>query len=179
MESAAAQCMLLMFAGLEPTRYLIGNAIWALHQNPAQRRALAEDQDLLPVAVEEFLRHGTPVQYIGRMAATSFSYKGHRFKEGQLVLPYVGSANRDPAAFANPDTLDLSREPNPHLSFGAGPHACVGATLVRQQVQIALSLLLRRYPSLDVCPDTAPVWNTNLGFHGPTSLTVDTGSERG
>jgi cytochrome P450 len=178
MESAAAQCMLLMFAGLEPTRYLIGNAVWALHQHPDQRQALASDLDLLPVAVEEVLRYYTPVQYIGRMAATSFDYKGHRFDEGQLVLPFVGSANRDPAAFARPDVLDLRRSPNRHLSFGTGPHACIGATLVRQQTQIALSLLLTRYPLLAVSRQTDPVWNTNLGFHGPISLMVDTGKRR-
>ncbi|WP_413725645.1 cytochrome P450 [Sodalis sp. RH16] len=175
MESATAQCMLLMFAGLEPTRYLIGNAVWALHQHPAQRHALAADLEQLPLAIEEFLRYGTPVQYIGRRAATTFTYRDYRIEEGQLVLPYVGSANRDPMVFDHPETLDLRRTPNRHLSFGIGPHACIGATLVRQQTQIALSLLLTRYPSFDVSRQTEPVWNTNLGFHGPTSLMINTG----
>lgn len=174
-ESATAQCMLLMFAGLEPTRYLIGNAVWALHRHPAQRHALAADLEQLPLAIEEFLRYGTPVQYIGRRAAATFTYKDHHIDEGQLVLPYVGSANRDPAVFENPDTLDLRRTPNRHLSFGIGPHACIGATLVRQQTQIALSLLLTRYPSFDVSRQTEPVWNKNLGFHGPTSLMINPG----
>ncbi|XBS70658.1 cytochrome P450 [Acerihabitans sp. KWT182] len=174
-ESATAQCMLLMFAGLEPTRYLIGNAVWALHQHPAQRHALAADLEQLPLAIEEFLRYGTPVQYIGRRAATTFTYKDYQIKEGQLVLPYVGSANRDPTVFENPEILDLRRTPNRHLSFGTGPHACIGATLVRQQTQIALSLLLTRCPSFDVNSQTEPVWNTNLGFHGPTSMMINTG----
>ncbi|HEY0209590.1 cytochrome P450 [Acerihabitans sp.] len=174
-ESATAQCMLLMFAGLEPTRYLIGNAVWALHQHPAQRHALAADLEQLPLAIEEFLRYGTPVQYIGRRASTTFTYKGYHIKEGQLVLPYVGSANRDPTVFDHPETLDLRRTPNRHLSFGTGPHACIGATLVRQQTHIALSLLLTRYPTFEVSRQTEPVWNTNLGFHGPTSLMINTG----
>jgi hypothetical protein len=174
-ESATAQCMLLMFAGLEPTRYLLGNAVWALHQHPAQRRLLESDLDKLPLAIEEFLRYGTPVQYIGRRVATPFIYKNYRFDKGQLVLPYVGSANRDPAVFTHPETLDLRRTPNRHLSFGTGVHACIGATLVRQQMQIALSLLLTRYPSFEVSQQTEPTWNTNLGFHGPTSLMINTG----
>ncbi|MBC3215862.1 MULTISPECIES: cytochrome P450 [Serratia] len=174
-DSATAQCMLLMFAGLEPTRYLLGNAVWALHQHPLQRHVLATDLDQLPMAVEEFLRYGTPVQYIGRRAATTFTYKNFRIEEGQLVLPYVGSANRDPTVFDHPETLDLRRTPNRHLSFGTGPHACIGSTLVRQQTQIALSLLLTRYPSFEVSQQIKPVWNTNLGFHGPTSLMINTG----
>jgi hypothetical protein len=176
-ESATAQCMLLMFAGLEPTRYLIGNAVWALSQHPDQRYALTADLNLLPLAVEEFLRYGTPVQYIGRRAATAFTYKNFRFEKGQLVLPYVGSANRDPLVFENPETLDLRRTPNRHLSFGTGPHACIGAMLVREQLQTALSLLLTRYPFFEVSQEKVPVWNTNLGFHGPTSLFIDTANK--
>ncbi|MTD39672.1 cytochrome P450 [Erwinia sp. CPCC 100877] len=174
-ESAMAQCMLLMFAGLEPTRYLIGNAVWALHQHPAERQALAANLDQLPIAVEEFLRYGTPVQYIGRKAATTFTYKNYRFEEGQLVLPYVGSANRDPAFFERPEVLNLRRMPNRHLAFGMGAHACIGATLVRQQTQIALHLLFTRYPCWEVNLHSEPVWNTNLGFHGPISLMINTG----
>jgi cytochrome P450 len=173
-DAAAAQGMLLMFAGLEPTRYLIGNAVWTLHRNPGQRRRLLADLELLPTAVEELLRHDTPVQFVGRTAARSFTYKGRDIREGQVVLLHVGSANRDNATFDDPETLDLGRTPNRHLSFGHGPHACIGALLVRLQTTIALRALLTRHPELTVREDPGPVWNNNLGFHGPTSLPADT-----
>lgn len=175
MDAACAQGMLLMFAGLEPTRYLIGNAVWSLHRHPEQRRRLMSDPGLLTCAVEEFLRHDTPVQFIGRIAAKSFTYKGHRIEAGQAVLLYVGSANRDSAQFADPDVLDLSRRPNRHLSFGRGPHVCIGGMLVRLQTMMALRALLTRFPDLRVREEPGPVWNSNLGFHGFTSLPVDTG----
>lgn len=174
-DSAAAQGMLLMFAGLEPTRYLIGNAVWSLSHDPVLRARLRTDPGLLPAAVEEFLRHGTPVQYVGRTVARSFTYAGHRIEEGQVVLLVVASANRDGSAFADPEVLDPGRRPNRHLSFGHGPHACIGALLVRLQTAIALRALLTRFPDLAVRTDPGPVWNNNLGFHGPTSLPVDTG----
>ncbi|MGW0933067.1 cytochrome P450 [Streptomyces sp. NPDC002644] len=173
-ESAVAQGMLLMFAGLEPTRYLIGNAVWSLHRHPGQRRRLLADPELLPTAVEEFLRHDTPVQFVGRTAARSFTYKGRHIEEGQVVLLHVASANRDPGQFDDPDALDLGRAPNRHLSFGHGPHACIGALLVRLQTTIALRTLYGRFPGLRVCEEPGPVWNGNLGFHGPTSLLVRT-----
>ncbi len=177
-DSAAAQGMLLMFAGLEPTRYLIGNAVWSLQRNPGQRQLLRADLALMPMAVEEFLRYDTPVQFIGRTAARSFTYKGHSIEQGQVVLLFAASANRDSARFTDPEVLDLERRPNRHLSFGHGPHACIGALIVRLQTTIALRELLSRFPDLAVREGLGPVWNNNLGFHGPTSLPVDTGLER-
>jgi cytochrome P450 len=170
---ACAQCVLLMFAGLEPSRHLIGNAILALHRFPDQRRLLAENPRLWPAAVEEFQRFDAPVQYIGRMAAESFTYRGHNIEKGQVVLPYVGSANRDPKQFADPDVLDVRRR-GKHLAMGEGVHRCIGAGLVRIQTGVALRTLLDRVPQLDVCTDTKPVWNSYVGFHGLESLTVST-----
>jgi cytochrome P450 len=174
-ETAAAQGMLLMFAGLEPTRYLIGNAIRLLLAYPDQRDLLQANPALIPQAVEEFLRHSTPVQYIGRTAACSFTYKGNRIEQGQVVLLVVASANRDSTVFTDPDILNLARPANRHLSFGQGPHACIGAHLVRLQTTIALQTILTRFPRLTLREGAAPVWNNNLGFHGPASLLVSTG----
>ncbi|MCI0157825.1 cytochrome P450 [Leifsonia shinshuensis] len=173
--AACAQGMLLMFAGLEPTRYLIGNAVWALQHHPRQRQRLQSDPALLSSAVEEFLRYDTPVQFVGRAAARSFTYRGNRIEAGQAVLLHVGSANRDRAVFPDPDELDLARSSNRHVSFGRGPHVCIGALLVRLQAKAALRALLERFPGLRVADDVEPVWNSNLGFHGFTSLTVTTG----
>ncbi|MFI1397962.1 cytochrome P450 [Streptomyces sp. NPDC020681] len=177
-EEACAQAMLLMFAGVEPTRYLIGNAVHALDASPRQRRLVTFSERTRAIAVEEFLRHGTPVQYIGRMAAEDFTYKGHRIEAGQPVLLYVGSANRDAAQFPDPEVLDLTRRPNLHLALGKGPHNCIGAFLVRVQTAMALHSLLTRFPDLRVVKETAPISNTNLGFHGFNSLTVDTSAQR-
>jgi cytochrome P450 len=172
-ESAIAQCMLLMFAGLEPTRYMLPNVVWALHVHPDQRRLLGAGPNIPRAAMEEFLRYCTPGQYVGRMAAESFPYKGNLIEKGQVVMLYVGSANRDPEVFDDPDTLDLRRWPNRHLTFGIGQHNCIGSTLVREQLNVGLSLLLTRYPDFRVSPRDRPVWNSNLGFHGPTSLMID------
>lgn len=168
---ACAQCVLLMFAGLEPSRHLIGNAMLALHRFPEQRRLLRDDPKLWPTAVEELLRYDPPVQYIGRVAAEPFTYRGRTIKEGQPVLPFVGSANRDPKQFADPDTLDVRRRPK-HLAMGEGVHRCVGAALVRVQTSVALRTLLARVPGVRVCEDPAPQWNSYIGFHGLKSLTV-------
>jgi cytochrome P450 len=168
---ACAQCVLLMFAGLEPSRHIIGNAILALEQFPDQRRLLAENPRLWPSAVEEFLRYDPPVQYIGRLAAKSFTYRGHHFAKGQAVLPFVGSANRDPKHFPDPDTLDVRRRA-PHLSMGSAVHHCIGASLVRVQTGVALRNLLTDFPDLHVCADVAPIWNSYAGFRGLKSLTV-------
>jgi cytochrome P450 len=91
------------------------------------------------------------------------------------VLLYIGAANRDESQFHEPETLDLTRRPNPHLSFGRGAHNCIGATLVREQTAMALHALATRFPSLRVVPEVPPVYNTNLGFRGFSSLTVHTG----
>ncbi|MDX3663755.1 cytochrome P450 [Streptomyces sp. ID05-26A] len=175
LNEACAQGMLLMFAGLEPTRYLIGNAVWSLEDHPEQRHLLTESDRSLHYAVEEFLRHDSPVQYIGRMAAEDFIYKGHRIEAGQPVLLYIGAANRDENAFRDPEKLDLNRQHNAHLSFGRGTHNCIGATLVRVQTGMALRALATRFPALRVAPEVPPVYNTNLGFRGFSSLTVHTG----
>ncbi|MFJ8229904.1 cytochrome P450 [Streptomyces sp. NPDC094448] len=165
-----AQCMLLMFAGLEPTRYLIGNAVWALHRAPDQLRLLLSRPALWPRAVEEFLRHDTPVQYIGRRAAETFTYQGNRIQKGQVVMLFAGSANRDPAHFRDPDELRITRREARHVAFGLGPHYCIGGGLVRIQTRMALETLYSRMPDLRI--STPPVWNTNFGFYGHRSLTV-------
>jgi cytochrome P450 len=176
MAEACAQCVLLLFAGLEPSRHLIGSAVLALEQFPEQRRLLDDNPRLWPSAVEEFLRFDPPVQYIGRLAAESFTYRGHQIHKGQAVLPFVGSANRDPKTHRDPDVLDVRRRAK-HLSMGEGVHRCVGAGMVRVQTSVALRTLLNRKPQLRSCADIPPVWHSYVGFHGLKSLTVSTAPE--
>lgn len=170
---ACAQCVLLMFAGLEPSAHVIGGAVLALERFPEQRRLLDDNPRLWPAAVEEFLRFDPPVQYIGRLAAESFTYRGRRVHRGQPVLPSVGSANRDPRYYRDPDVLDVRRRAK-HLAMGEGVHRCVGAAMARTQTVIALRTLLDRKPGLHVRADTAPTWNSYVGFHGLGSLPVST-----
>lgn len=168
---ACAQCVLLMFAGLEPSRHIIGNAILALRRFPDQRRLLADNPRLWPSAVEEFLRYDPPVQYIGRLAAESFTYRGRRIEKGEAVLPFPGSANRDPNQFPDPDVLDVRRRGR-HLAMGTGVHRCVGAGMVRIQTAVALRTLLTRVPDLEIRADRTPIWHAYSGFHGLASLPV-------
>jgi cytochrome P450 len=162
----------LMFAGLEPTRYLIGNAVWSLCHAPEQRHLLQSDPALWPRAVEEFLRHSTPVQYIGRLAAETFNYRGCLIEKGQAVMLFAGAANRDPKYFTEPDNLNILRRERRHLAFGLGPHHCIGGGLVRLQTRMALQTLMSRMPDLQICAQREPIWNTNFGFYGLQSLTV-------
>ena len=171
-DEACAQCVQLLFAGLEPTRYAIGNAIHALARHPEQVALLRREPSLLSGAVEEFLRFDSPVQWIGRIARETFSFRGHVIERGQLVLPYVAAANRDPAHFSRPESLDVGRSSRQHLSFGAGHHRCLGMSLVREQMQLTLQVLLQRFSRFEQDQSSPVRWNTNLGFHGHQSLTV-------
>ena len=171
-DEACAQCILLLFAGLEPTRYAIGNAVWALAGDPDQLALLHGRPDLLTSAVEEFLRYDSPVQWTGRIARESFMFRGRAIERGQVVLPYIAAANRDPECFSRPDVLDVERSPNPHLTFGHGSHHCLGAALVRVQTRLVLRALLRRFSSWEPDPGAPVLWNTNLGFHGHRSLPI-------
>ncbi|MEU8514559.1 cytochrome P450 [Kitasatospora sp. NPDC048722] len=176
-EDVVAQAALLLFAGVASIRYLIGNSVQALDERPLHERDLLLDADTVGPAVEELLRFCTPVQFVGRVAREDFAYTTAAGQE--IVLParrpmmlYVGSANRDAAAFGRADELVLDRPlPNRHLTFGAGRHLCFGDPLVRQTLRIALATLYRRWPALRVSQDGFN-WNNNLGFHGFTSLRV-------
>ncbi|WP_437513269.1 cytochrome P450 [Sorangium sp. So ce1099] len=171
-DDIAAQCILLLFAGLESARYLIGNGFLALFEHPDEMRKLKENPSLVASAVEEFLRYDNPIQFIARTAKEDFELHGHAIQRGSVVLPVVGAANRDPAQFSHPDRLDIARTENKHLAFGQGPHLCIGATIVRVQVQMAFNVLLERMPAMRLPPQELD-WNANLGFRGLRSLRVE------
>ncbi|HLF88583.1 MAG TPA: cytochrome P450 [Anaerolineales bacterium] len=143
--------VLLIVAGHETTVNLIGNAMLALFHYPEQMAELKTNPTLMPQAVEEFLRYDGPVERaFVRFATEDVVVNGHEIKKGTLVIPLIGSANRDPAVFHNPDRLDFHRENNPHFAFGKGVHYCMGAPLARLEGEIALNNLLQSLPDLEM-----------------------------
>ena len=164
-----ATCMLLLAAGNETTTNLIGNGMLALLRNPEQLQKLQNDPSLIESAVEEMLRFDGPVQATARVASEQVEVGGRTVEPGQIVFAILGAANRDPAVFAEPDTLDITREDNPHLAFGHGIHFCLGAPLARIEAQIAFRALLDRKPNPRLAIDE-PEWNGNLILRGLKSL---------
>jgi cytochrome P450 len=166
-----AQCAMLLFAGHETTRNLLGNGLHALLAEPGHWQRLRDEPALLPGAVRELLRFESPVQYTGRRVATDLVLHGQLLRRGDLVVGLIGSANRDPARYEQPDRLDLARRAAPSLSFGAGPHVCIGASLTLMEAQILFSRALQRWPGLQRV-DAAPRWNGNPVYRGLASLRV-------
>lgn len=144
-------CTLLLIAGNETTTNLIGNAIICLDEHPDMAAGLAADGPrLLDSAIEEVLRYRSPVQSMFRVTRSEVEIGGHAIPAGQPVLAWIGSANRDPLRFPDPDRFDIRRSPNRHLAFGHGIHFCLGAPLARLESRIALEALLRRLGHLSV-----------------------------
>lgn len=166
-----ANANLLMVAGHETTTNLIGNGLLALLQNPDQLRRLRDQPALMPQAVEEFLRYGNPVQFTNRVAREDHEIGGRRIAKGQMVLPVLAAANRDPEQFHEPDRLDITRTPNHHVALGQGIHFCLGAPLARLEAQIAFATLLRRLPGLKWAGGK-PEYRENFNFHGLKTLPV-------
>jgi cytochrome P450 len=141
--------VLLIVAGHETTVNLIANATLALLGHPEALARLRNDPLLVPAAVEECLRYDSPVERsLNRWAARDVEVGGHLIRRGDAIIAIVGSANRDPDRFTEPDLLDLDREDNKHVAFGRGSHYCLGAPLARLEGEIAVSTLLRRLPDL-------------------------------
>jgi hypothetical protein len=166
-----AQCVLLLFAGHETTRNLIGNGLLALLRNPDELEKLKADPSLMKSAVEELLRYDSPVQMVSRIITQDFEYAGRQLKKGQFAMVFMGAANRDPAQFPDPDRLDITRKENRHFAFAYGPHICIGAQLARLEGQIAFSALLERMPNMKLAGEE-PTFAVNLVLRGLKSLPV-------
>ena len=149
-DELVATLVLLLIAGHETTANLIGNAMVVLDAHPSQAAALGGGDDMADTAVDELLRFDPPVQIAQRVALAPVALGGRTVPTGAAVIVSLSAANRDPDTFADPDRLDLARSPNPHLSFGAGVHHCLGAALARAEGRIALRALTRERTRLRV-----------------------------
>jgi cytochrome P450 len=166
-----ASCILLLVAGHETTVNLIGNGMLALLRHPEQLRRLREHPELITSAVEELLRYDGPVQRTGRMPSEDVTIGGRTIAKGEMVMPFIGAADRDPAQFPDPDRLDITRSENRHVAFGTGIHFCLGAPLARVEGQIAINTLLRRLPTLTLVTEK-PAYRQSLTLRGLTALHV-------
>jgi cytochrome P450 len=163
---------LLLLAGSETTTNLINNAFVCFMDNPDQLDRLRRTPELLPSAIEEVLRYRSPLQWMYRVTTRDTHIHGKIIPAGKLVLIWMGSANRDPKQFADPDRFDITRNPNPHLAFGNGIHFCLGAPLSRLEGRVALTELLTRMKTF--APATSEPWPPRKGLHvhGPASLPI-------
>jgi pimeloyl-[acyl-carrier protein] synthase len=170
-EELLATCILLLVAGHETTVNLIGNGTLALLRHPAELRKLRENPGLIGTAVEELLRFDGPVQRTARIPSEDITIGGQTIGKGEMVMPFLGAADRDPTQFPDPDRLDITRADNRHIAFGMGIHFCLGAPLARMEGQIAINTLLARLPKLALATDR-PTFRQSLTLRGLETLPV-------
>ncbi|MEU6535745.1 cytochrome P450 [Streptomyces sp. NPDC047000] len=166
-----ATAALLLNAGHEATVNATVNGWWALFRNPAQLAALRADHRLVPTAVEELMRYDTPLQLFERWVLDDLEIAGTTVPRGAEIAMLFGSANHDPAVFTDPARLDLARPDNPHISFSAGIHYCIGAPLARLELTASLTALLRRAPALALTAE--PERKPNFVIRGLRGLEVE------
>jgi len=170
-EELVSNINILLSTGHETTTHLIGNGLLALMQHPEQMQRLQAQPTLLASAIEEMLRYDNPVQITYRSALEEANINGKLIRKGDLVNSILGSANRDPQRFSNPDQFDITRNEGRHLSFGVGIHFCLGAPLLRLEAEIVFETLLRRFPMMSLATETLE-WQDNPIFRGLKSLPV-------
>jgi len=168
-DEVVANCILLLFAGHETTTNLIGNGLFHLLRHPDQLAVLRADPSLVHDAVEELLRYDPPVPATVKIATTEVPWHGRTIRRGDMVVPFMASANRDPAQFRDPDTLDVRRHAERHVAFAWGIHFCLGAWLARLEARVVLDTLLRRLPRLALAAGT-PRWKPMIFLRGLESL---------
>jgi cytochrome P450 PksS len=173
-DELVAMVFLLLVAGHETTVNLIGNGMMALLKNPGQVARLSAEPTLIKSAVEELLRYESPLATASeRFAREDVTISGATIPRGEMVYAVIASANRDEGQFPDPDALDIAREPNRHLSFGLGPHFCLGAPLARLEGQIAIGTILSRLSDLTMAVDFASLrWRRGLVLRGLEALPV-------
>jgi cytochrome P450 family 142 subfamily A polypeptide 1 len=171
-DTVISDCLLLLDGGAETTRTVIARTILDLIAHPDQWRALKSGADLT-VATEEFIRWVTPIHNMCRVAAVDTEVGGQPVQAGQQLVLMYGSANRDPAHFADPERYDVTRTPNNHIAFGFGTHFCLGAALARMEIRLFFAELVRRVRSMRLVPGTEPVEMPNAFVFGLRSAHVE------
>jgi hypothetical protein len=162
--------VLLMIAGIDTTWSAIGASLWHLAQHPGDRRRLATEPDLMPTAVEEFLRAYAPVT-MARLVAKDFEFNGCSMKEGDWLLLPFPAANRDPDVFPDADKVLIDRVENRHAAFGLGIHRCLGSNLARMELQVAIEEWLSRYPDFELTDPDKVTWSAGQ-VRGPRTIPV-------
>ena len=151
MQELVATCVLLLNAGHEASVNAFGNGMVAALQRPDQAALLRTNpRDITNTALEEFMRFDAPLHMFERTATADTEIGGVAVKEGQKIAALIGSANRDETVFSSPDLMDLTRDPNPHIGFGAGIHFCIGAPLARLEMSVSLPALWEKYPDMQL-----------------------------
>lgn len=161
-DELVAMCTLLIVAGHVTTVSLISSGMNALFGHTDQLDRLRQEPELIERAVEELLRYTAPVTMVQRIALETVEVGDRTVQAGQTVTAVLAAANRDPSVFADPDTLDLGRDPNPHMTFAHGIHFCLGAPLTRLEAQVAFPMLLERFPRLRPAGDAVPLPTVTL-----------------
>jgi cytochrome P450 len=163
---------LLLGAGFETTTNLLGNGMLALLRHPDQWSLLKKDPSLAAAAVEELLRYDSPVQMATpRVANAPVEAAGHTIQPGDVVVAVIAAGNRDPQRYSHPDVVDIERPDPAPLSFGGGPHFCLGAALARMEGAVAFQALATKLPTLELVEDD-PQWRRALNLRGLESLRV-------
>jgi cytochrome P450 len=171
-EEMLSMLVLILVAGNETTTTLIGNAVLELLAHPDELARLRADPSLLPSAIEEVLRFSSPVQFDPRRATRTVELRGHKVEREDVVLCWLGSANRDEALCEQPHVFDIGRERTAHLAFGFGVHYCLGANLARLEAQVALESLLGHTRSFERLDDSPLPLHPSPVFRGVTRLPV-------
>jgi pimeloyl-[acyl-carrier protein] synthase len=166
-----ATCNMMATAGGGTSRSAIAMALWWLHQFPTQLARLKANPALINTAAEEFLRYDAPTQRGIRTAREDFTVDGHHIRTGQILHIMIGAANRDPAQFVDPDRLDITRDPNRHVSLGHGVHYCLGAALARLELRVAVAGFLARFPDYRPASEKI-VFMDRTASRRPTSVPV-------
>ncbi len=170
-EEIVANTILMIGGGLDESTNFVANGMLTLLQRPAALAQLRDNPEILPSAIEELLRFESTTQYTGRIAPEDTLLGGQAIRQGDSVTAVLAAANRDPLRFPNPDTLDLTRADNRHVSFSWAAHYCLGAPLVRMSAGIAFSTLLRRLPGLALAMER-PVWKGMAAMRAVTAVPV-------
>jgi len=156
--------------GADPTSGALGNALLALATHPEAAEALRADPSQMHAAVHEFLRYDSPTHIAPRFAVTDTELGGRRIRRGDAVLAVVGAANRDPAAFEDPDRLDIHRDARKQIAFGQGEHICLGMGLALSILETALNAILRRWPAIELANE--PVYGGSIELRVPDRLVL-------
>ena len=169
-DEVAGMIAALLFAGYDTTRNQLGLAMWLFCEHPHQWELLRADASLAVNAVEEIMRHQGAVGAVPRFTTEDIELDGWHVPAGTMLALSTGAANHDPAVYDEPNTFDITREGEPHFTFGGGPHYCLGASLARAERQEALPLLAAAM--LGLALDGEPVWRPPMGIFGPDALPI-------